>query len=542
MQKLSHNREFRFCDEPGTRHQIGKGGFGIVYRGVHVTSGAAVAVKKIRLSTGMHRERVRAEIEHSRLCSGHPHVVELMHSEITNRHGYLFFGYCKGGSVGDLVRSLGPRPEDFARTVLVQLVNALDYIHSLGLVHRDVKPGNVFLDEPECDHRKVHVRLGDFGLARKHTPERDPAAAMMNTFCGSPMFMAPEILSRQTYGRDVDFFGLGAVVFYVVTGAPPYKSRRLDQLIEDVKLGKVKRPRYPDTLSASARDIIDRMLAANPNLRIESKHIVEHPFITQIEPRPPTPAAAAATSEEDGAMSFVVVDRKYVDINEASVPIWRRDSPDAAERIELYEAYNRAVLANLHSPYRAMVVVHRLLGLLRGSIDFFKDNAGGNQMAAFQRIYNDTVVRIETIRDQAKQCAAFGVQPPTSDQIPSAEEVIYMHAVRIAADGAASERSLEMGAAAPLYKDCVLLLRNLRRTAAEGVDETTADDLVRLDDMIAQSLQRLSVVESVTNVRCRRCGGEMMGHHRYCPQCGLRKDGVDTSLTSDTVLDMSSLE
>lgn len=510
-----------------------------------MTSGVAVAVKKIRLSSGMQRERVRAEIEHSRLCSGHPHVVELMHNEITNRHGYLFFGFCRGGALGDLVRSLGPRPEDFARTVLVQLVNALNYVHSLDLVHRDVKPGNVFLDEPECDHRRVHVRLGDFGLARKHTHERggDPAAAMMNTFCGSPMFMAPEILSRQTYGRDVDFFGLGAVIFFVVTGAPPYKSRRLDQLIEDVKMGKVKRPRYPDTLSASARDIIDRMLAANPSLRIESKHIVEHPFITQIEPRQPTPTPLApATVDDVGAMSFVVVDRKYVDINEASVPIWRRDSPDAAERIELYEAYNRAVLANLHSPYRAMVVVHRLLGLLRGSIDFFKDNAGGNQLAAFQRIYNDTVVRIEAIRDQANQCAAFGVQAPASGQIPSAEEVIYMHAVRIAADGAASERGLEMGTAAPLYKDCVLLLRNLRHTAAEGMDETTADDLVRLDDMIAQSLQRLSVVESVASVRCRRCGGEMMSHHRYCPQCGLRKDGVDASLTTDTVLDMSSLE
>jgi len=541
MQKLSHNREFRFCDEPGTRHQIGKGGFGIVYRGVHVTSGVAIAVKKIRLATGVHRERVRAEIEHSRACSGHPHVVELMHSEITNRHGYLFFGFCKGGSLGELVRSLGPRPEDFARTVLVQLVNALDYIHGLGLVHRDVKPGNVFLDEPECDHRKVHVRLGDFGLARKHAPDRaDPQAAMMNTFCGSPMFMAPEILSRQTYGRDVDYFGLGAVVFFVVTGAPPYNSRRLDQLIDDVKLGKVKRPKYPDTLSAPARDIIDRMLVAKPSLRIESSHIVEHPFITQIEPRPPTPAAAAAP--DDGAMSFVVVDRKFVDINEASVPIWRRDSPEAAERIELYEAYNRAVMANLYSPYRAMVVVHRLLGLLRASIDFFKDNAGGNQMAAFQRIYNDTVSRIEGIRDQAKHCAAFGVQPPTSDRIPSAEEVIYMHAVRIAADGATSERNQEPGTAAPLYKDCILLLRNLRHTAANDLDDTTADDLVRLDDMIAQSLQRLSVIESVANVRCRRCGGEMMSHHRYCPQCGLRKDGVDASLTTDTVLDMSSLE
>lgn len=542
MQKLSHNREFRFCDEPGSRHQIGKGGFGIVYRGVHISSGTTIAVKKIRLNTGMHRERVRAEIEHSKACSGHPHVIELMHSEITNRHGYLFFGYCKGGTVGELVRSLGPRPEDFARTILVQLLNALEYVHSLGIVHRDVKPGNAFLDEPECDPRKVHVRLGDFGLARKHTPDRDPQAALMQTFCGSPMFMAPEILTRQTYGRDVDYFGLGAVVFFVVTGTPPYKSRRLEQLIEDVKLKKVKRPKYPDAVSESARDVIDRMLVADPGKRIDPGSIVEHPFITQIEPPPPPtppPSAAAAPGEE---MSFVVVDRRYVDVNEATVPIWRRDSPEAAERLELYEAYNRAVLANLHSPYRAMVVIHRLLGMLRTSVDFFKDNAGGNQMAAFQRMYNGTVIQVEAIRDQARRCAAFGVQPPPSNQLPSAEEVIYMHAVRIAADGATNERNQDHGVAGPLYKDCVLLLRNLRKTADE-IEETTVEDLVRLDDLIAQSLRRLSVVESTIDVRCRRCGGEMLAHHNYCAQCGLHKRGVkNASLTSDTVLDMSSLE
>lgn len=133
---------------------------------------------------------------------------------------------------------------------------AIEYIHSLGVIYRDLKPENILIDSDG------HVKLTDFGLAKEGIHEDKQVA---KSFCGSPAYLAPEMLQEKGVGKPADIYQIGAVLYELLVGVPPFYTENIQQLYTRIKGAKLTMPKY---MSQEAADLIRRMLYRNPNKRL----------------------------------------------------------------------------------------------------------------------------------------------------------------------------------------------------------------------------------------------------------------------------------
>jgi len=145
--------------------------------------------------------------------------------------------------------------EDTASFYLSEIILALEHLHKQGIIYRDLKPENILLDG------HGHVKLTDFGLCKEHIQE----GVVTHTFCGTVEYMAPEILMRAGHGKAVDWWSLGALMFDMLTGAPPFTAENRKKTIEKILKGKLNLPAY---LTADARDMIRKLLKRQANQRL----------------------------------------------------------------------------------------------------------------------------------------------------------------------------------------------------------------------------------------------------------------------------------
>ena len=175
----------------------------------------------------------------------------------------------------DAIAAAGKFSEPEARRMTLDLASALDYLHSLSIVHRDVKPENLFVvNLPDGMHS---LKLGDFGLAQEVTNE------MLFTVCGTPTYVAPEILLETGYGLKVDVWATGVILFILLCGYPPFVSPTNDQeeLFDAILAGTFEfASPYWDDASESAKDLITLMLHVDPELRFSAAQVLQHPWIT----------------------------------------------------------------------------------------------------------------------------------------------------------------------------------------------------------------------------------------------------------------------
>ena len=198
--------------------EIGRGGMGAVWLGTDEVLGRQVALKKIGLMPGADgTDMARAERE-ARLSASlhHPHVVTIFNvvSEDDSDARWLVMEYVDGVHLGQLVRTEGPLPPDEAAKLLWQAADALAAAHAVGMVHRDVKPSNILVDG------KRVVKLTDFGIARVMA---DPSLTQTGLLIGSPAYLSPEVATGGQAGEAADVWALGATLFHVLAGHPPYE-------------------------------------------------------------------------------------------------------------------------------------------------------------------------------------------------------------------------------------------------------------------------------------------------------------------------------
>ncbi|KAJ0405897.1 hypothetical protein ATCC90586_003358 [Pythium insidiosum] len=208
-------------------------------------------------------------------CSDHPYIVTLYFAFQSQDRLFLVMEYCGGG---DLLSALTRRKaftESEAAFYIGEIALALSHLHSKGIVFRDLKPENVVMD------LDGHCLLTDFGISKEGI--KDHASA--NTFCGSPMYLAPEMLSRSGHGFALDWYSVGALLFELLTGLPPFYTNDKKQLFHNILRGHLV---IPDYLSQNARDLIQRLLHRDPKQRLGSgprgdKEIFEHPFFSGVD-------------------------------------------------------------------------------------------------------------------------------------------------------------------------------------------------------------------------------------------------------------------
>ncbi|KAL1138811.1 hypothetical protein AAG570_008873 [Ranatra chinensis] len=252
---------------------IGDGNFAIVRRCVDKVKNIEYALKIIDKSKCAGKEHV-IDNEVSILRSvQHENIIQLVAEHDTPAELYLVLELVKGGDLFDAISKAVKFPEVDAQIMTQNLASALAYLHDRRIVHRDIKPENLLV---EMDGEKVKtLKVADFGLAQEVS---EPLFAV----CGTPTYVAPEILLETGYGLEIDVWAMGVILYILLCGFPPFVSEYNDQeeLFDDILSGQYGFPTpYWDGVSELAKDLISHMLQSNPQLRFSAEDVMDHPWL-----------------------------------------------------------------------------------------------------------------------------------------------------------------------------------------------------------------------------------------------------------------------
>ncbi|XP_039532526.1 serine/threonine-protein kinase DCLK1a isoform X4 [Pimephales promelas] len=253
---------------------IGDGNFAVVHECVEHSTSRAYALKIINKGKCRGKEHmIQNEVAILRRVK-HPNIVLLIEEMDTYSELYLVMELVKGGDLFDAITSANRYTERDASGMLYNLANAIKYLHSLNIVHRDIKPENLLVYEHQDGSKSL--KLGDFGLA---TVVDGP----LYTVCGTPTYVAPEIIAETGYGLKVDIWAAGVITYILLCGFPPFRGSTDDQeaLFDQILLGQLEFPLpYWDNVSDSAKELIVSMLQVEVDQRYTALQVLEHPWVT----------------------------------------------------------------------------------------------------------------------------------------------------------------------------------------------------------------------------------------------------------------------
>lgn len=255
---------------------LGKGGFAICYDGKHVESGKRYALKIVKSSMPIKMEqKFQTELQiQSKMRQ--QNIVQFHRAFTFESCTYLVLELCPNGSLMDMVKRRKGLTEPEVRFYTVQIAGAIKYMHAKGIIHRDLKMGNIFLD------KHMNAKVGDFGLAALLVTGKDMQTIRRTTLCGTPNYIAPEILQKGKVGHDhmVDIWSLGIIMFAMLTSKPPFQSSTTDEIYRRARERDYEWPSVDQKyVSPEAKDLVAMMLQ-DADRRPEPDTIVQHPFFT----------------------------------------------------------------------------------------------------------------------------------------------------------------------------------------------------------------------------------------------------------------------
>jgi serine/threonine protein kinase len=293
--------------------ELGHGNFSRVYSGVDLDTGQKFAIKKISLQQRkVILEKIYDEINIMKSLD-HPNIVKYYDVYKDEDYMYIVMEYCNAGTLNDIIKynanHLGKSKilevEKNTKYYLNQLKDALNYIRQKGIIHRDIKPMNVLLTKKDLSEsidnsglnfffefndinndsenkfhysNKLTVKLADFGLARSYV---DGEIDLMSTICGSPLYMAPELLTNKNYNSKADLWSYGVMMYEMLYGTVPLTGNNFEQLKTNVKHKSIAFPSYG--LSTECVDLLKNLLKKDFNLRIEWHYFFNHSWFRTIE-------------------------------------------------------------------------------------------------------------------------------------------------------------------------------------------------------------------------------------------------------------------
>jgi serine/threonine protein kinase len=197
----------------------------------------------------------------------HPFVTRLFEVVEIRDCYVIVIQYCENGTLEDLILRKKQIPEDSAKIIFSQIALALDFLHNdVHVAHRDIKPQNILLD------KNNYVHLADFGLSKSFT-EAEP---LFSTFCGTPQYIAPEILNKPQYSAKADIWSLGVILYLMVYGHLPFEGQSIQEITQKISYSD---PIYAPSTSSELRDLMQKLLNKNPNERPSMSEILKHPWL-----------------------------------------------------------------------------------------------------------------------------------------------------------------------------------------------------------------------------------------------------------------------
>ncbi|XP_008488788.1 calcium/calmodulin-dependent protein kinase type 1G [Calypte anna] len=249
---------------------LGSGAFSEVFLVKHRSTGKLFALKCIKKSPLTRDSSLENEIAVLRKIK-HENIVTLEDIYESTTHYYLVMQLVSGGELFDRILERGVYTEKDASVVIHQVLTAVKYLHENGIVHRDLKPENLLYLTPEENSK---IMITDFGLSKMEQN------GIMSTACGTPGYVAPEVLAQKPYSKAVDCWSIGVITYILLCGYPPFYEETESKLFEKIKEGyyEFESP-FWDDISESAKDFIRHLLEKNPTTRFTCEEALRHPWI-----------------------------------------------------------------------------------------------------------------------------------------------------------------------------------------------------------------------------------------------------------------------
>jgi len=255
-------------------NKLGRGNFAVVRKVQRKKDGQFFAAKIINKKTMKPRDMqlLGREVDILKKLA-HPNINRLIETFDTKNHLYIVLELLEGENLFENIVKQKTYTEDDAANVIKQVARACEYMHPRGVIHRDLKPENlVYLDKD-----KDHICVTDFGLSNIVSNEGD----LMKTACGTPAFVAPEILRQERYDSQVDMWSLGVILYTMLCGYPPFVEKNLPTLYKTIKRGYVRFDRpYWDNVSESAKDCVRGLLTVDSQKRLNPVDLQKHLWLT----------------------------------------------------------------------------------------------------------------------------------------------------------------------------------------------------------------------------------------------------------------------
>jgi len=254
-------------------HRLGRGNFAVVRKVQRKKDGKFFAAKIITKKTMKPKDLtlLGQEVDILKKLS-HPNINKMIETFDTKNHLYIVLELLAGENLFENIVKQKKYTESDAAKVIKQVARACEYMHPRGVIHRDLKPENlVYLDKG-----KDHICVTDFGLSKSVANEGD----LMKTACGTPAFVAPEILRQERYTSQVDMWSLGVILYTMLCGYPPFIEKNLPALYKTIKRGTVKFDKpYWDNVSGLAKDCVRGLLTVDPEKRLNPVKLLEHDWL-----------------------------------------------------------------------------------------------------------------------------------------------------------------------------------------------------------------------------------------------------------------------
>lgn len=249
---------------------IGRGSFGKVMQVKHKETGKIYAMKVMRKDAIIAKNQVKHTRDEKSILQKiqHPFIVNLRFAFQTKDKLYMILDYVNGGELFFHLKKNGKFSEDRVIFYAAEISSALSHLHSHGIVYRDLKPENILLD------MDGHIVITDFGLS-KEVPTSDST----HTFCGTPEYLAPEVLRGQGHSYPVDWWSLGTLIYEMLTGLPPFYSKHINVMYQKILNAQLT---FPSSMSSQAQSLLEGLLTRDSEARLSGDGVKKHPFFKGI--------------------------------------------------------------------------------------------------------------------------------------------------------------------------------------------------------------------------------------------------------------------
>ena len=264
--KLVQFKDFEFIEI------IGEGSFGRVFKCKKKETEQVLAIKVMKKQYLISNHQIKYAVSEAQIMKNlnHPYLLKLLYTFQTPCNLFMGLEYCENGDLSQILDEHSLLEEKVAKFLVAELILGMNFLHSKGILFRDLKPENILIDA------EGHIRLADFGLAKQGVEGQDVRA---QSFCGSPAYLAPEMLKKEGVTKAGDVYQVGVVLYEMLVGIPPYYNDNIKILYQNIEKGKLKIPKY---FSAEAKKCLLKMLHRNPAKRPRFDQLMKDPFFADI--------------------------------------------------------------------------------------------------------------------------------------------------------------------------------------------------------------------------------------------------------------------